>query len=996
VNRGQGRRTRPGPRPAGLAAVLGAAVLSAAMLAPAPATPPAAAAGAAAPGVSTPTSMPTSTSTPMPMPNIVAAPGKAVLAQPPPKLPSSAKVLGGAPESQVLDLDVALAGQNPSGLAQMVQGVSTPGSPEYRHYLSAVQYAAAFGPLPSEVAQVTSALEAEGLTVGAPAPGSNLLPVSGTAAAVSAAFATPLVSVQTSTVPRALVNTAPPQLPAAVAGAVTGVVGLNGLLRERSMLVPGRTGASGPGAAPGAGSGAAAGAPNRSRALAHASTPPACPAAQQQAYGGSYTSTQLASVFGLDQLFAQGRVGIGQTIAVVEFEQYLSSDFQSFEACYGLTSPIRNIPIDGGPPPGPGTGEAALDVEVASFNAPAASLLVYEAPNNNDAQSIDLFNRIASDDAAQVVTTSWGNCEQFIQATDPAYLGLENGIFQRMAVQGQTMIAASGDTGSEDCYPSNSSTGLAVDDPGSQPDVVSAGGTSLPDLSAASQTVWNDCQGRTILCAQGLDPSAPPRPGAGGGGLSVVWPRPSYQSAGLNPNATRAVPDISYPSDPSAGGVVAFYDHTWTSFGGTSVAAPTNAGLFADTNQGCYRPLGLVAPALYAAGPGGPDYTDITSGNNDFTDSQLGTYPARVGYDEASGLGTPVDQNLAITLQGGDGCPSVAAVSPNTAPLGGSGAITVFGGGLANATSVTFGAAGPGRIVSQSVNSLSVVPPTASVPMCVDVTVANPQGVSAASPADHFGFGGDLDCGDGYRFVASDGGIFDFGSAGFFGSAGSLSLNAPVVGMANTPSTNGYWLVASDGGIFTYGDAPFLGSMGGRHLNAPIVGMAATPDGGGYWLVASDGGIFSFGDARYFGSTGGMHLNRPVVGMAATPGGGGYWLVASDGGIFSFGDARFYGSTGSIRLNSAVVGMAASANGAGYWLVASDGGIFSYGSAGFFGSAGSIRLNQPVVGMAAMPDDGGYWLVAADGGIFSYGDAPFFGSTGGMRLNKPIVGMAST
>ncbi len=954
MNRGQGRRTRPRVRPrvplrpAGLAAVLGAAVLSAAMLAPASAL----AAGGAA----------TSTSTSTPMPNVIAAPGKAVLAQPPPKLPSSARVLGGAPESQVLDLDVALAGQNPSGLAEMVQGVSTPGSPEYRHYLSAAQYATAFGPLPSEVAQVTSALEAEGLTVGAPAPGSNLLPVSGTAAAVSAAFATPLVSVQTSTVPRALVNTAPPQLPAAVAGAVTGVVGLNGLLRERSMLVPGRSGASGPGgsggsgglgAAPGAGSGAAAGAPNRSRALAHAPTPQACPAAQQQAYGGSYTSTQLASVFGLDQLFAQGRVGVGQTIAVVEFEQYLSSDFQSFEACYGLTSPIRNIPIDGGPPPGPGTGEAALDVEVASFNAPAASLLVYEAPNNNDAQSIDLFNRIASDDAAQVVTTSWGNCEQFIQATDPAYLGLENGIFQRMAVQGQTMIAASGDTGSEDCYPSNSSTGLAVDDPGSQPDVVSAGGTSLPDLSAGSQTVWNDCQGRTILCAQGLDPSAPPRPGAGGGGLSVVWPRPSYQSAGLNPNATRAVPDISYPSDPSAGGVVAFYDHTWTSFGGTSVAAPTNAGLFADTNQGCSSRLGLVAPALYAAGPGGPDYTDITSGNNDFTDSQLGTYPARVGYDEASGLGTPVDQNLAITLQGGDGCPSVAAVSPNTGPLGGSGAITVFGGGLANATSVTFGAAGPGRIVSQTVNSISVVPPTASVPMCVDVTVANPQGVSAASPADHYGFGGDLDCGDGYRFVASDGGIFDFGSAGFFGSAGSLSLNAPVVGIANTPSTNGYWLVASDGGIFTYGDAPYLGSMGGRHLNAPIVGMAATPDGGGYWLVASDGGIFSFGDAR------------------------------------------FYGSTGSIRLNSPVVGMAASAKGAGYWLVASDGGIFSYGSAGFFGSAGSIRLNQPVVGMAAMPDDGGYWLVAADGGIFSYGDAPFFGSTGGIRLNKPIVGMAS-
>ena len=92
--------------------------------------------------------------------------------------------------------------------------------------------------------------------------------------------------------------------------------------------------------------------------------------------------------------------------------------------------------------------------------------------------------------------------------------------------------------------------------------------------------------------------------------------------------------------------------------------------------------------------------------------------------------------------------------------------------------------------------------------------------------------------------------------------------------------------MASDGGIFSYGDAGFYGSTGGLPLNKPIVGMAATPDGGGYWLVASDGGIFSYGDAGFYGSTGGLPLNKPIVGMAATPDGGGYWLVASDGGIF--------------------------------------------------------------------------------------------------------------
>jgi hypothetical protein len=114
-------------------------------------------------------------------------------------------------------------------------------------------------------------------------------------------------------------------------------------------------------------------------------------------------------------------------------------------------------------------------------------------------------------------------------------------------------------------------------------------------------------------------------------------------------------------------------------------------------------------------------------------------------------------------------------------------------------------------------------------------------------------------------------------------------------------------LVASDGGIFAFGDAPFYGSMGDQVLNKPVVGMAATPTGQGYWLVASDGGIFAFGDAPFYGSMGGQPLNQPIVGMAAPiaapPTGtspppttvAGYWMVAADGGIFSF-DTPFFGS----------------------------------------------------------------------------------------------------
>ena len=136
----------------------------------------------------------------------------------------------------------------------------------------------------------------------------------------------------------------------------------------------------------------------------------------------------------------------------------------------------------------------------------------------------------------------------------------------------------------------------------------------------------------------------------------------------------------------------------------------------------------------------------------------------------------------------------------------------------------------------------------------------------------------------------------------------------------------GYRFTASDGGIFTYGNQPFCGSTGAIHINQPVVGIANTADDGGYWTVARDGGIFSFGDAAFYGSAGSIHLNQPIVGMAATPNSGGYWLVASDGGIFSYGNAKFYGSTGSIRLNKPIVGMASTPDGNGYWLVASDGG----------------------------------------------------------------------
>jgi IPT/TIG domain len=351
--------------------------------------------------------------------------------------------------------------------------------------------------------------------------------------------------------------------------------------------------------------------------------------------------------------------------------------------------------------------------------------------------------------------------------------------------------------------------------------------------------------------------------------------------------------------------------------------------------------------------------------------------------------------------------PVVISVTPSNVPGGTADTeVTVTGSNFSYASSAHVGSTSV-AVSPVSPSEVLVDVPAEPVGTVLDLTVTGPGGTSAATPVDRITYvtpppppptGG-------YWEVASDGGIFSFGNAAFYGSMGGTHLNAPVVGMAPTPDGKGYWLVASDGGIFTFGDARFFGSTGAIHLNKPIVAMAPTFDGGGYWLVASDGGIFSFGDAPFLGSMGDTHLNSPIVGMgvSANPlpvaGVHGYWLAAADGTVYPFGAAPSFGSvTGS--LSSPVVGIASDPKADGYWLVAANGAVLSFGAAPNEGSAAGLPLNKPMIGMATRYDAEAntfaYWEAASDGGIFTFGNTPFYGSTGGMRLNAPIVGIGAT
>ncbi len=203
--------------------------------------------------------------------------------------------------------------------------------------------------------------------------------------------------------------------------------------------------------------------------------------------------------------------------------------------------------------------------------------------------------------------------------------------------------------------------------------------------------------------------------------------------------------------------------------------------------------------------------------------------------------------------------------------------------------------------------------------------------VSYGQPADTAAYGGGADLwpnsigivatpdGKGYWVLelglSGLGSVQPFGDAAFFGDETTIAhatghVGVPV-GMAETPDGMGYWIVDSDGGVFSFGDAAFFGSMGGRPLNAPVVGTAPTPDGKGYWLASADGGVFSFGDATFGGSMGSTALAEPVVGMAADRSGSGYWLASADGGVFALGGAPFLGSMGGHHLAEPVFGIIA-------------------------------------------------------------------------------------
>ncbi|MFR9798758.1 protease pro-enzyme activation domain-containing protein [Streptomyces sp. MS06] len=500
--------------------------------------------------------------------------------------------VGDVPAAQQLSVSVSLKLRDSAGLDRFLAAVSTPGTPEYGHYLTPAQFAARFAPTKADVARVRHYLRAQGLTVTGVSGNRQVVSATGSAKKVNAAFGTRETNyVDTAKHRHFFANDKAATLPSDLAAVVQGISGLD------SHTV-------------------------RHHDAVHAA---ANPAATPSGLGPS----QYDGAYRFDKL---GADGTGQTVALWEFDGYKKTNLSTYDSQFGLSGPsVSTVSVDGAnydSSPGGGQGEVELDSEIVRGVAPKATQLIYEAPNS-DAGEVDMAAKIVSDNRASVISISWGSCEP---DTTSSSMTSVNNSFKQAAAQGISIFSASGDDGSRDCTRSTSGSSVkAVDFPASSPYNTAVGGTklSVSGTSYSSESAWS----------------------TSGGGISTVFSKPSWQTG----TATmRTVPDVASDADPASGFAI-YTAGGWQVYGGTSAAAPLWAGYTALYNQKAAAAgksaLGEANPKIYAVATGSSyssSLHDVTSGGNQ-------DYSTSTGYDRVTGWGSPIADGLTDALMGGTG-----------------------------------------------------------------------------------------------------------------------------------------------------------------------------------------------------------------------------------------------------------------------------------------------------------------------------------------------------
>ena len=526
--------------------------------------------------------------------------------------------LGHAPAATPLALAVTLHYRNETQLEGLVTLQSDPSSPFYRHFLSNAQFDASFAPTDADYRRVLAALGTAGFRITQTYPNKTVIDAVGNVASANRFFGTDVHRVFQRGYGVRLANAVPARVPAQLAPLVYSVNGLSTLtvLKPAYAMVH----------------------PHPAGISPLVAGPPLYGPVSNQTGAAGYGPLAFSQGYNFPQQHAKsGRAldGSGRVSGIVIDADYLDSDLATYLTYFKVkrTGPgTVRVKIDGGPPSGDGSSdslETTLDVEAIVSNAPGTKLYVYEFPNFNSDQYItDAYNKVVSDNFVDTANSSFGGCETADEAGAKAW----DHIAQQGAAKGITFHASTGDSGADAC-----GTGTnTVSAPASSPHFAAIGGTSLVVNGTGtwvSETTWKSDGGGS------------------GGGVSVVFAVPSWQSSvpGLIKGG-RNLPDVSFDADPNTG-IALYYGGTWNTqynpVGGTSLSSPLYGAALTEADQYAGARAGLAAETTYTflARNGysgtkfGTYFHDILKGCNG-TDSP--GYCAKKGYDQATGIGSIV------------------------------------------------------------------------------------------------------------------------------------------------------------------------------------------------------------------------------------------------------------------------------------------------------------------------------------------------------------------
>jgi subtilase family serine protease len=627
------------------------------------------------------------------------------------RVPASTKLEGitivlGRSAAQEADLQALLAAQQ------------DPNSTQYHKWVTADEFSARFGVADEDAAKVEFWLQQQGFTLQGRSRSNNRIQFSGTVQQVESTFGTEMHYYQVAGTKHFAPST-DLSVPAAMGPMVQAVTNLSTFRPKAHIKYPATA----------------------------ATVRPEFTSSQTQNH--FLTPKDVATIYDVTPAYSAGFTGTGQSIAIMGQSSIVLSDIENFQSAAGLTKKdptLVQVPNSGTAMIRTGDeSESDLDLEYSGGMAPGATVIFVFVGNNKNFGVFDSLTFAIENQTAPVISISYGTCESDLGTGEYAAL---NGTLARAAAQGQSVIGADGDNGSEDCSGNTDQTtaeqqALAVDFPSSSQWVTGMGGTEFPaaDVVSTNTTFWTAASGSDVSSsAKSYIPemvwnddiaataTVPGTLSSGGGGASTLTARPSWQMGvpGIPSGNFRLVPDISLTASPNnAGFLYCSSDTTDTKItgscangfrdssnmnltlaGGTSFDAPIFAGMVAIINQKTNSSgQGVVNPTLYMLASNAMTYAsafhDITTGSNKCTagtalcsTAGAGSFSATTGYDEASGLGSVDFFNLLSAWPGSTSTSSVASTTTVSAATltpasGASDVITIMVASASSASTVT-------------------------------------------------------------------------------------------------------------------------------------------------------------------------------------------------------------------------------------------------------------------------------------------------------------------